>query len=166
MTYEMISRALETIHPGAFFRISYKTELPLKSSFAKEGYKIIRLCQSTVRTGINYRNIRFVIEERSQNSRATRAHKSSIVPVIRNKVYRNSETDQMYLRVYPTKKGTNKSVQYVVVNPDGMMCGMTQLDSKTKEMVRDSYFSERFSPVSMIKFENICRVGNFGLMDE
>lgn len=166
MTYEMIIQALENIHPGSFFRISYKTELPLKSAFSKQGYKIYRLCQSTVRTGINYGNIRFVIEERSRNSYSSIPHKSNIVPVVKNRVYKNSETNQMYLRVYPTKKGTNKVSQYVIVNPDGMMSGMTNLDEKSKAMIRDSYFNSRYSPVSMIKLENLYRVGNLGVLDE
>lgn len=166
MTYEMVIQALENIHPGSFFRISYKTELPLKAAFSKQGYKIYRLCQSTVRTGINYGNIRFVIEERSQRPESSSSHKSNIVPVIKNKVYKNSETDQLYLRIYPTKKGTNKISQYVVVNPDGMMTMVSQLDPENKGMVRDSYFTGKYSPISMIKLENLYRVGSLGVMDE
>ena len=161
MTYEMVIQALENIHPGSFFRISYKTELPLKATFSKQGYKIYRLCQSTVRTGINYGNIRFVIEERSQRPESSSSHKSNIVPVIKNKVYRNSETDQMYLRIYPTKKGTNKVSYYAIHNPDGEVLFTDSLDSEFGYMVRESYFKGRFSPISMIKLENISQVGSF-----
>ena len=159
MTYEKIVEALEGIHSGSFFRIGYETELPLKSSFAKQGYKITRTCQSTVRTGVSYRNIRFVIEERSNNSSTPTPRKSNIVPVIQNRLYKNSETGQMYLRIFPTIKGTNKNGYYCVSGPD-FIYFTDSIDDSMREMIRDSYFNGKFSPISMIKIENIYKVGD------
>lgn len=165
MTYEMIVEALNTIHPGSFVRIGYHTELPLKAVFSKEGYRIIRTSESTVRTGVNYSNIQSVQEERANRSDPARPRASSIVPVIKNKVYRNENTDQMYLRVYPTIKGTNKVSNYLVICPDGSVKLLQSLDPDTKSMVRDSYFNgAHFTPVHMIKLDNIFRIGSFGTL--
>lgn len=165
MTYEMIVEALNTIHPGSFVRVGYHTELPLKAVFSKEGYRIIRTSESTVRTGVNYNNIQSVQEERANRSEPARSRTSRMVPVIKNKVYRNENTDQMYLRVYPTIKGTNKVSNYLVICPDGSVKFLQSLDPDTKSMIRDSYFSgAHFTPVHMIKLDNIFRIGSFGTL--
>lgn len=165
MTYDMITEALNSIHPGSFVRIGYHTELPLKSVFVKEGYKIIRTSETTVRTGVNYRNIQYVKNERVNRSEPPRSHKTHIVPVIKNKIYKNENTEQMYLRVFPTIKGTNKVSNYLVICPDGSVKLLRSLDPDTKSMIRDSYFSgARFTPVHMIKLDNIFRIGSFGTL--
>ena len=160
MTYEMIIEALNNIHPGSFVRIGYRTELPLKSSFSKQGCKIVRVSESTVRTGINYNNIGSVIEERMGRLEAPRARRKVITSVIKNKIYKNLDTDQMYLRVYPTRKGTNKKNTYLVTNADGSRYFSHTVDSNMKEMIRDSYFTDKFRPVSMIKIDNVYRIGD------
>lgn len=165
MTYDMITEALNSIHPGSFVRIGYHTELPLKSAFVKEGYKIIRTSETTVRTGVNYWNIQYVRNERANRSEPARSHISHIVPVIKNKIYKNENTQQMYLRVFPTVKGTNKISTYLFIKPDGSVRMTNTLDSDMKEMVRDSYFRKSsFNPIHMIKLDNIFRIGKYGVL--
>ena len=160
MTYEMIIEALNNIHPGSFVRVGYRTELPLKSSFSKQGCKIVRVSESTVRTGINYRNIQSVIEEKAGQLEAPRAHRKVITSVIKNKIYKNLDTDQMYLRVYPTRKGTNKKNTYLVITSNGDRYFSDNINNEMKEMIRDSYFDNKFRPISMIKIENVYRIGD------
>lgn len=160
MKYEMIIQALENIHPGSFFRVGYKTEVPLKSSFSKKGYKITRISESTVRTGVSYKNIHSVIEDRQSRPEPVKHSVTHITPVLINKVYMNQETDQMYLRVYPTKKGTNKCSIYAVTTPDGFYF-TDVVDDTMKEMIRESSLVEKFRPISMIKIENIYRIGSY-----
>lgn len=160
MTYEKIIEALKNIHPGSFVRIGYNTELPLKSSFSKQGCKIIRISESTVRTGINYRNIQSVIEEKAGQLEAPRSYRKVITSVIKNKIYKNLDTDQMYLRVYPTRKGTNKVSTYFVTTSNGNKYFSDSINDEMKEMIRDSYFDNKFRPISMIKIENVYRIGD------
>lgn len=161
MTYEMILEALDNIHPGSFVRIGYNTEIPLKSSYAKQGYKLTRISESTVRTGIRYSNIKSVIQEREGRMEPARSYRKTIVPVIQNKIYKNKDTDQLYLRVYPTSKGTNKVSTYVLVSPNGASYISSTIDSPMREMVRDSYFDNKFRPISMIKLDNVHRIGEY-----
>lgn len=164
MTYEKVLEALNNIHPGSFVRIGYYTELPLKSSFSKQGYKILRASNSTVRTGINYYNIQSVIEEKSKKEQQPVARKKTLTSVIKNKIYKNIETEQLYLRVYPTSKGTNKVNTYFLISPDTSIQMVTEISPEMKNMVRDSYFTEKFRPISMIKLENLYRIGNYGVL--
>ena len=65
----------------------------------------------------------------------------------------------MYLRVYPTRKGTNKYNMYVVTTPEGKYMS-DSINSEMKEMIRESCLVEKFRPISMIKIENIYKIGN------
>lgn len=107
MTYSFLEEALGGIRSGTFFRIGYITELPVKAAYAKEGWKILKKTESTVRTGVNYGKIKSVVEEREGRSEVTHTRKNHIVPVQRGRIYQNTDTEQMYLRVFPTKKYTN-----------------------------------------------------------
>lgn len=163
MTYSFLEEALEGIHSGSFFRIGYITELPLKAAYAKEGWRILKVTESTVRTGINYRNIQSVIEDRESRSEVVRSRKNNIIPVQPRRIYKNVETDQMYLRVFPTVKGTNKDVSYILVTPSHSRYDFRELDEEMREMVRDSYFNQKARPIATLKIDSIYKVGNHEL---
>ena len=151
MTYSFLEEALGGIRSGTFFRIGYITELPVKAAYAKEGWKILKQTESTVRTGVNYGKIKSVVEERD------------IVPIQKGRIYQNTDTEQMYLRVFPTKKGTNKKVSYILVTPGHSEYHFNDLDEEMREMVRDSYFNEKSRPIATIKIDNIYKVGDYQL---
>lgn len=159
MTYSFLEEALESVHSGSFFRIGYITELPLKAAYAKEGWRILKKTESTVRTGINYRKIQSVIEDREARSEVVRSRKNNIIPVLPHRIYKNVETDQMYLRVFPTVKGTNKKVSYILVTPGRSQYTFKDLDEEMREMVRDSYFTQKSRPIATLKIDNIYKVG-------
>lgn len=69
----------------------------------------------------------------------------------------------MYLRVFPTKKGTNKKVSYILVTPGHSEYSFNDLDEEMREMVRDSYFKEKSRPIATIKIDNIYKVGDYQL---
>ena len=163
MTYSFLEEALGGIRSGTFFRIGYITELPVKAAYAKEGWKILKRTESTVRTGVNYGSIKSVIEEREGRSEAPRARRNNIVPVQKGRVYKNNDTEQMYLRIFPTKKGTNKQVSYILVTPAHSEYHFKDLDEEMREMVRDSYFNEKSRPIATIKIDNIYKVGSYQL---
>lgn len=163
MTYSFLEEALGGIRSGTFFRIGYITELPVKAAYAKEGWKILKKTESTVRTGVNYGKIKSVVEEREGRSEVTHTLKNHIVPVQRGRIYQNTDTEQMYLRVFPTKKGTNKKVSYILVTPGHSEYHFNDLDEEMRDMVRDSYFNEKSRPIATIKIDNIYKVGDYQL---
>lgn len=163
MTYSFLEEALEGIRSGTFFRIGYVTELPVKATYAKEGWKILKKTESTVRTGVNYGKIKSVVEEREGRSEVTRTRKNHIVPIQRGRIYQNTDTEQMYLRVFPTKKGTNKKVSYILVTPGHSEYDFNELDKFMREMLQDSYFNKRSRPIETIKIDNIYKVGKYQL---
>lgn len=163
MTYSFLEEALGGIRSGTFFRIGYITELPVKAAYSKEGWKILKKTESTVRTGVNYGKIKSVVEERKGRSEVTPTRKNHIVPIQKGRIYQNTDTEQMYLRVFPTKKGTNKKVSYILVTPGHSEYHFNDLDEEMREMVRDSYFNEKSRPIATIKIDNIYKVGDYQL---
>ena len=57
MTSDEVINIVSTIKNGTMARLKYKTELPLKAEFAKLGYKMYKIVETTVRFGVNYANI-------------------------------------------------------------------------------------------------------------
>lgn len=163
MTYSFLEEALKDIHSGSFFRIGYITELPLKAAYAKEGWRIVKMTESTVRTGINYRKIQSVIKDQESRSEVIRSRKNNVVPVQPRRIYKNVVTDQMYLRVFPTQKGTNKNASYILVTPDRSPYTFKDMDEEMREMVRDSYFTQKSRPIETLKIDNIYKVGEHEL---
>lgn len=157
MTNERIMEVINTIKKGTMFRISYKSELPVKALYKNMGYKVIKVVSETVRTGIDYDNIGVVIERKSnqvENDRPARANNYEWV--IKNSVLYNSNTDKYYVRVVPLiKNGANKKVKYEVVTPEGTS-ELEKLSEEIKERIQNSYFSDKVAPaVKNIGFNNI-----------
>ena len=53
-----IYNAITKIPNGRFFRIIYKTEMPLKCEYKKTGIEVYKITSRIARTGINYANIK------------------------------------------------------------------------------------------------------------
>ena len=52
MTKEEIIDTITNLRNGTMARIMYVTELPLKTEFAKLGYKILKVTETTARFGV------------------------------------------------------------------------------------------------------------------
>ena len=165
MNRDFMIEAIKEVRPGTFKRISYKTELPLKAEFKKQGYRIYKIVETTARFGINYNNIKTVIDRRAEQQDTVRRNVTNNYEwVVRNRVKHNNNTNKDYLCVASLPKGHNTKVRYIV---EGTFVGTIDmgdvLDGPYKNLVIDSYFKPSTSgnEIKTISFDNIITIGNY-----
>lgn len=165
MTREEIINTINNIKAGEFFRITYKSVLPLKAEFKKQGYSIVKTTEATVRTGCDYDNLESVKEakeEKTQNGiTESKPRTNNYQWVIEDKVSYNTNTDKYYLRIAPLNNGgANKKTTYTVTNLTETYT-LEKLEETEKSLVIASYFGNAYtpSPVQNISFDNIISIG-------
>ena len=89
---DLIIEAAEKVKPGTIARICYKTELPVKAEWKKQGDKMYKIVETSARLGVNYGNIASVkarkeLEENKPQIKRTNNYEW----VIKNKVRHNYE---------------------------------------------------------------------------
>ena len=170
MNYDMLVNIVSHLRPGVFTRLTYKTDLPMKAEYKKQGYQISGVRSTTVRFGVEYGNIAHVISRREEASTEPRDNvRNRIHAVIPKYIYKHEESGQIYLRAFPCVKGTNTHSSFVVkkYNDDGNLDSYVEYDnlpSEYKYMVRESYWNSKksFSPIFTVKLENILKINNIG----
>lgn len=155
---DVISK-LSLIRPGVFTRLTYKSELPMRAEFKKQGYKIVKITSMTTRFGINYGHIKDVMENTVESSKQ---RVNNFSWVLKNNVQYNSNTDCHYLCTYPTKSGRNSRSSYLIYLPSGDVVTKMNLDDSIKEMVQQSHWNKSGDTKMMkIKIGNIIRIGDW-----
>ena len=159
MNEKDIIKALSEIKNGTFVRVGYRTELPVRAEFKKQGISIIKVTETTLRTGVNYSNIKTVIERRSAEDYVPSSRTNNYEWVIRNKVAYNSKTGLNYA-VFANSNNNNANTHFVMVTANGVV-PVTVND--IVEYVQPSYFNKSnngSNEVRYVKFANIFRIGN------
>ena len=85
--YEDIYDAITSLPSGRFFKICYRTEMPLKAKYKNQGYKVYKYTYRVTRTGVSYNSLKEVKEYSKEFSRANNAKW-----LIKNKVKTNITT--------------------------------------------------------------------------
>lgn len=157
MELNSIISKISKIKNGTFVRISYRTELPVRAEFKKAGYRVIKNCTTTTRTGVYYGNIK-EIKEKMQNEGYQISRNENLEWTVKNTIQYNKNTNKHYLCIYPIARGRNTKVKYTVVTPQG-----TYLDNDfDRGLVIESYFNRKNNGVSkMMKIDtkNIIKIG-------
>lgn len=166
LSKEQIISTAKAIRGGTIARVTYKTELPIKAEFKKQGYKIIKIVESSVRFGVNYHNISSVIQRKAQRSEESMISRTNNYEwVVRNRIKHNTKTNKDYLVVASLPVGDNTKVKYIL---EGSVMGTldmgSEIDSCYKNIVLDSYFtrSNEGREIRTISFENIIAINNIG----
>ena len=158
MSNNTLINTIKTIPAGRFFRMSYKSELPVKAAFKKQGISITKITDTTVRTGIKYENITKVKEYKSSHEPSSIVRTNNYVWIYANRLKHNTSTGKDYFVVAPMKNSHSKST-YVIKDAAGeRVISFEELD---KTLVQDSYWksSEGFPPViRTISLDNIICV--------
>lgn len=143
----------ETLGRGRMMRISYTTELPVKAKYKKQGIRIVKEVETTVRTGVAYKNISKVIERRnSPDYVPPKPRENNSEWVIPNVLLKNNNTGKTYLYVAPMRKGNNLKALYKINTHENPLDVM-------KEYVIPSYFAEKDMPdVITICVDNIKKI--------
>ena len=168
MTSDEVINTVSTIKNGTMARLKYKTELPLKAEFAKLGYKMYKIVETTVRFGVNYANISSVIEKKNLSSNEDKdkvriKRHSNTDWVIKNKILHNNNTDKDYLVFAPMKKGANNKYNFVLVDSTNHQFSFNYwiLPEDFKQMVQQNYWTSHrdFHDIKNISIENVIWVG-------
>ena len=157
MTIDCISKVVETIHPGSFFRINYVTELPLKAKFKNNDWHIIKEVSVTSRTGIRYAKINGVVF--SDASKKV----SNFRWYIKNYISYNTSTGKYYLNIYPIGWGSNMKIRYKICHGNQEVATCTELTDDFKEYVIPSHFNKNGSSstkIMKININNIISINN------
>lgn len=143
---------IKNLRNGTMFRITYKTDMPVRASFKKDGVKIVKVTSVVTRTGVNYDHIGYVIKAKANGEITDSTKTNNYSWVVPNKVAYNSNTDCTYLRIAPIKNGTSKT--YYLVTKNGTSEKVDRLDEETMTMMTKMSGSH-VAPVKMIKLDNI-----------
>lgn len=153
-----IREAINKLGNGKFFRVGYKTTLPLKAEFKNRGYQIIKFTEVTTRTGVSYRNIQAVINKGETSSRTIT---NNYEWILRNKLSFNTHTKKEYLRIAQVPEGGHRITYYAIQCPEGDISA-TQLTQNYKEMVQNSYWNSSYqNAVQNISLENVFKINKF-----
>lgn len=143
---------IEALRPGAFFRLRYMSDMPVKAEYKKQGIKVIKLVSITTRTGVHYNAIKGVTPVFYDNVEIKNSNWSWI---LYNKVKYNGNTEKFYLAIAPTKNNKAKT-QYLLNTKDG-----SKLVDKEEiqNYIIDSYWrKEPNRPVNYIALDNILAI--------
>ena len=163
---EQIIEATNKVKNGTIARVTYRTEVPLKAEFKKQGYRLIKVTETSARFGVNYGKIASVIARNAEkSSEDVTPRVNNYEWIIKNKVKYNTKTDKEYLVVANFNKGHHTKSKYIL---EGTFVGTidmgNSIDSHYTHLVIDSYFkkSGSGSEIKTIAFDNILRINNIG----
>lgn len=167
MNDEQIINAVKAVRGGTVTRVTYKTDVPVKAEFKKQGYKITKIVETTARIGVNYGHLASV-KARNEESPYTpdTARANNYEWVVKDRIRFNTKTGKHYVVLMNFNKGHNTKVKYLI---EGTFVGTIDMgdsiDSAYKHIVLDSYFKKPASghgEMRNVAFENIIRINNVG----
>lgn len=161
LTNEQIKMNCEQIKNGVLFRLGYRTEVPLKASVSKQGFKLIKFTEQTVRMGVSYFNLKAVKERESSRDSSNRTN--NFEWVIKNKLKRHNDTGKQYLQVAPIKHGGNKKSLYYFSNDSEILhLNENQAKALMEEICNPSYLNKKNSEptVFTVNTDNIFLMEN------
>ena len=150
MSVNSIITSISTVPAGRFFKVAYKTDLPLYTKYKKEGIRIVKITEAIVRTGVEYSNISAVKKYREEHSPKEINYTNHYSCIVKNRLKNNSKTGKDYAVISPVKNSHSKST-YVLVNEDGSGYHMNEEQIRLCPMIQCSYFRDGSAISSCIK---------------
>lgn len=161
MSREEIISTVTNLRNGTMARINYVTELPMKAEFAKLGYKILKVTETTARFGVKYSNLSAVKEKQSNSDKPEK--QNNYEWIVENKIAHNTNTNKDYIRFAPLKKyGSNKHVNLIFVDTTGRYFSFDskEIPQDFKNMVQNSYWNKNHETpdIQTVLLENVILV--------
>lgn len=147
-----IEKRIKSIKPGTFFRVTYKSELPVKAEFKKQGVTVTKVTTTQARIGCQYNHIARVIQRRIENP-PTRKVESHYVWEIPQKIAYNSNTGKRYATLTYAPKAKPRS-SYIITR-NGETVTTNTLD---RNLIVDSYFRNSEPDVKYVALDNIITI--------
>lgn len=114
-----VMNALKAKRNGTFFFLKYRSEVPVKAEYKKQGINVVKYTEKFVRTGINYNHIKSVIEKKSAPDYVAPAPRENNKEwLVDNKLFYNTNTDTYYAR-FGFCNGKKAKIKYIAYGADG-----------------------------------------------
>lgn len=156
MKTENIVKQIEELPNGRFFRMKYLTKLPVKAEYSKQGVVILKIVETTARTGVAYNKIKAVIEKMTGKTKEEKENNWEWI--IHNKIKYNTNTKKSYFVIAPIKKGSNTDRIYILSERNNVR---VVAEDEIRSYVNDSYWSDKEKPsVQNITLENVLTIWN------
>lgn len=155
MTRIELMSAIKNIRNGSFFKVNYKSSVPVKSEYKKEGIEAVKFVLCVARTGVKYNNIASVIEKKSREDYVPPKPKAdNKVWIQADKLYTNTNTNLDYFRL-GCASAVKSKVVYKAFNKDGKEIPFD------KNFAINSYWNNNNEkpPVFDVKVDNIISIG-------
>lgn len=155
MTRTEIMNALSKIHNGSFFKLNYRSSVPVKAAYKKNGIEVVKTVYCVARTGVRYDNIASVIEKKSAKDYVEPAPRANNKEwIVDNKLYTNTNTNLDYLRLGSVTVNKAK-VEYHAYDENG-----NEIEFN-KDFAIDSYWNRGSEkpPVFDVKIANVLSIG-------
>ena len=157
-----IENEISKIHGGSFFRLAYKSDVPLKAEFKKSGCTITKVTEKTCRLGVNYLHIGTVINRRETEGEPTRKVTNNYEWIIPNRIAYNTNTGKKYISIATAKKSATRT-KYIITDAKMNVKTVDKLNDIDKEMIIDSYFRNSTpTEVQKICLDNILSINHTG----
>lgn len=168
LTREQIIDAAQKVKKGTYVRIGYRTELPVKAELKKQGCRVYKYTETTVRLGVNYGKISTVIA-RNAKENILKNKPNNYEWAVKDLIKHNTNTGKDYLFVAVTgKSGSNTKEMYNIQVEGGgieVTCIPEIFREEFSDIIIPSYWTKKDasqSEVKNISFDNICRIGDSG----
>lgn len=156
MKTEQIIKKVSEIPAGRFFRVRYTTKVKLKAEYENKGYSILKIVDTTTRTGVKYKNIAGVKPNDYPDEYEPK--KTNWEWVVKDRIKHNTKTGKDYLVIAPISKGSNTVKSYVLTTPEGVSNTIPECDVKNTYTVA-SYWRDGEKPAVMnVTLENVLMV--------
>lgn len=156
MKTENIVKQIEDIPKGRFFRMKYLTKLPVKAEYSKQGVVILKIVETTARTGVAYNKIKSVIEKMTGKTKEEKENNWEWI--VHNKIKYNTNTKKSYFVIAPIKKGSNTDRIYILSERNNVR---VVTEDEIRDYVNDSYWIDKEKPaVQNITLENVLTIWN------
>jgi hypothetical protein len=165
LTKEEIINAVKAVRGGAITRVTYRTDVPIKAEFKRQGYKLTKIVETSARIGVNYGHLPSVIARNEASNGETTQRTNNYEWIVKDRICHNTKTDKDYVALVSFNKGHHTKVKYIL---DGTFVGAidmgNEIDKVYRHIVLDSYFKKPATPTEFrrIAFDNIIRINNVG----
>ena len=156
MKTDAIIKRVSEIPAGRFFRVRYTTKVKLKAEYEKQGYSILKIVDTTTRTGVKYKNIAGV--KLNDYPDEYEPKKTNWEWVVKDRIKHNTKTGKDYLVIAPISKGSNTVKSYVLTTPEGVSNTIPEYDVKNTYTVPSYWKSGDKPSVMNVTLENVLLV--------
>lgn len=153
MKYELLRTIMSDIKNGTFMRVTYKSDVNIKSAYKKAGYEVIKFVETTTRTGISYGSVK------NNNVIPTSTKANNYEWDMVNKIRYNTNTEKHYIFVAPIAKGNNTNTRYFV-KLNGTVVYQTNSKQKLIDKYENMLYASNggFPTVQNIAIDNIISI--------